>query len=388
MLPCGGYVKFLPLIWSALWRTPVRTALIFLQVTVAFALFGVLQGMKSGMDRAIANVRADVLYVGPAVYGGAPLPIAELSRLRSVPGVKTVSFNYGMLTFYQKPTQPVYVLSLPPSDLFRTIAPEKFIVQPKDIEALRKTPAGALITADIGKKYGWHIGDKVPLISSTLQANGSSTWTFDIVGMVTYRDRDEANWVFANYYYVDEARALNKGTVGHFYAIVSDPKQAAAVSDAIDGAFANSANPTRTASFRELSQQSMQSLGDLNFAIRSILSAVLLALVFSTATMMMQTVRERTPELAVLKTLGFGNGMVFLLVATESLFVCSAASLAGLALAWIAFPLAAKYMPGLSMPMVVVAFGILGAVLVALISVSLPGLRAARLNIVDALAGR
>jgi putative ABC transport system permease protein len=388
MLPCGGYVKFLPLIWSALWRTPVRTALIFLQVTVAFALFGVLQGMKSGMDRAIANVRADVLYVGPAVYGGAPLPVAELSRLRSVPGVKTVSFNYGMLTFYQKPTQPVYVLSLPPSDLFRTIAPEKFIVQPKDIEALRKTPTGALITADIGKKYGWHIGDKVPLTSSTLQANGSATWTFDIVGMVTYRDREEANWVFANYYYVDEARALNKGTVGHFYAIVSDPKQAAAVSDAIDGAFANSANPTRTASFRELSQQSMQSLGDLNFAIRSILSAVLLALVFSTATMMMQTVRERTPELAVLKTLGFGNRTVFLLVAAESWLVCIPASLVGLALAWIAFPLAAKYMPGLSMPMVVVAFGILGAVLVALISVSVPGLRAARLNIVDALAGR
>jgi putative ABC transport system permease protein len=381
-------VKFLPLIWSALWRTPVRTALIFLQVTVAFALFGVLQGMKSGMDRAIANVRADVLYVGPAVYGGAPLPVAELSRLRSVPGVKTVSFNYGMLTFYQKPTQPVYVLSLPPSDLFRTIAPEKFIVQPKDIEALRKTPTGALITADIGKKYGWHIGDKVPLTSSTLQANGSATWTFDIVGMVTYRDREEANWVFANYYYVDEARALNKGTVGHFYAIVSDPKQAAAVSDAIDGAFANSANPTRTASFRELSQQSMQSLGDLNFAIRSILSAVLLALVFSTATMMMQTVRERTPELAVLKTLGFGNRTVFLLVAAESWLVCIPASLVGLALAWIAFPLAAKYMPGLSMPMVVVAFGILGAVLVALISVSVPGLRAVRLNIVDALAGR
>jgi putative ABC transport system permease protein len=194
--------------------------------------------------------------------------------------------------------------------------------------------------------------------------------------------------VFANYDYVDEARAVNKGTVGHFYAIVSDPQQAAAVSDAIDRAFANSASPTRTASFRENSQQAMRSLGDLNFAIRSILSAVLVALVFSTATMMMQTVRERTPELAVLKTLGFGNRTVFFLVAAESLLVCIAASLAGLALAWIAFPLAAKYMPGLSMPMVVVAFGILGAVLVALISVSLPGLRAARLNIVDALAGR
>jgi len=381
-------VKFLPLIWSALWRKPVRTALIFLQVTVAFSLFGVLQGMKTGMDRAIASTRADLLYVGPAVYGGAPLPIAELSRLRSIPGVKTVSFNYGMLSFYQKPTQSVYVLAIPPSDLFLTLEPEIFSVQPKDLEALRKNRTGVLITADLGKKYGWRIGDKIPLTSSTLQADGSATWTFDIVGMVTLHDRDQGIYVFANYYYVDEARALNKGTASHFYAIVSDPKEAGAVSDEIDRAFANSATPTRTASFREMSQQAMQSLGDLNLAVRSILSAVLVALVFSMATMMMQAVRERTPELAVLKTLGFGNRSVFLLVAAESLLVCIAASMAGLALAWLTFPLAAKYIAGLSMPMVVVAFGIVGAVLVAIISVSVPGLRAARLNIVDALAGR
>lgn len=381
-------MKFLPLLWSGIWRKPVRTALIFLQVSVVFALFGVLQGMKTGMDRAIANTRADVLYVGPAVYGGAPLPMSALSRLQSIPGVKTTSFNYGMLTFYQQPTQPVYVLAIPPIDLFLTLDPERFIAEPSALEALRKTRTGVLITADDGKKYGWHVGDKIPLTSSTLQTNGSATWIFDVVGTVTFRNQDQAPWVFANYDYIDEARALNKGTVGHFYAIASDPKKAGAVSDAIDRAFANSANPTRTASFRESAQQSMQELGDLNFAIRAILSAVLVALVFSTATMMMHSVRERTPELAVLKTLGFGDATVFLLIAAESVLVCIAASLVGLALAWIAFPLAAKYIPGLSMPMVVVAFGVLGAVLVALISVSVPALRAARLNIVDALAGR
>jgi putative ABC transport system permease protein len=381
-------VKYLPLIWSGMWRRPVRTALIFLQVCVAFALFGVLQGMKSGMDRAIADVRADVLYVSPAVVGGARLQIADLNRLRSVPGVKTVSFNDGMLTFYQKPTQSIYVLAIPPTDFFRTVEPAVFSIQSKDLEALRKTRTGILITADIGRKYGWHIGDKIPLATSTFQTNGSTTWTFDIVGMVSDHERGEGGLVVANYYYFDEARALNRGTVDHFYAIASDPKQAATVSDAIDRAFANSATPTQTSSFRERSQQAMQSLGDLNFAIRWILSAVLVALVFSTATMMMQTVRERTPELAVLKTLGFNNWAVFLLVAAESLFVCITASLAGLALAWIAFPLAAKYIAGLSMPLVVAGFGILGAVLVALISVSVPGLRAAKLNIVDALAGR
>jgi putative ABC transport system permease protein len=379
-------MKYLPLVWSGIWRKPVRTALIFLQVCVALALFGVLQGMKSGMDRAIATAPAEVLYVGPAVYGQPPMPIGDVSRLQSIPGVKAVSFNVGMLAFYQKPTQPVYVLGIPPSDLMRTILPAEFIVQPKDLEALRKTRTGILITADMATKYGWHIGDKIPLTSSTLQTDGSATWTFDIVGMVTFNYRDQGTYVFANYYYLDEARALDKGTVGHFYAIASDPKQAAAVSDEIDEAFANSASPTHTESFRESAQEDLQSLGDLNFAIYSILSAVLVALTFSTATMMMQTVRERTPELAVLKTVGFGTRTVFLLIAGESLIVCIPASVAGLALSWIVFPFAAKYIPGLSMPAVIVAFGILGAVLVALISVSFPGLRAARLSIVDALA--
>jgi putative ABC transport system permease protein len=378
-------MKFLPLVWYGIWRRPVRTALIFLQVCVALALFGVLQGIKTGMDRAVANTPAGVLYVGPAVYGEPPLPIADVSRLQSVAGVKAVSFNQGMLAFYQKPTQLVYVLGIQPSDLVRTMLPEEFIAQPEAFEALRKTRTGILITPDIGRKYRWHIGDQIPLTSSTLQPNGSATWTFDIVGMATLNNRDEGIYVFANYDYIDAARALNKGTVGHFYVIASDPKRAAAVSDAIDRAFANSSSPTVTKSFRESAQADLQSLGDLNFAIRSILSAILVALVFSMATLMMQTVRERTPELAVLKTFGFGNRAVFLLLAAEALVVCIPASLAGLALAWIAFPLAAKYVPGLSMPAVVVAFGILGAVLVALISVSLPGLRAARLNIIDAL---
>ena len=381
-------MKFLALIWSGIWRKPVRTALIFLQVCVAFALFGVLQGMKTGLDRAIANVRADVLFVAPAVVGGTPLPLAEMSQLQSVPGVKTVSFADILITTYQKPTQVVAVFAIPPNDVWLTLAPEIFSVEPKDLAALRRTRTGILISADIAKKFGWHIGDRIPLTSSTLQTNGSGTWVFDIVGTFTDHEPGEASMLVANYDYFDEARALNKGSVRNFYAIIADPRRAQAVSESIDRTFANSASGTRTQSFREGAQQQLQSIGDLNFAIRSILSAVLVALVFSTATMMMQSVRERTPELAVLKTLGFGNRTIFVLVATESLLVCIAASLAGLGLAWIAFPLAAKYLPGLSMPLAVVAAGIVGAVLVALVSVSLPASRAARLNIVDALAGR
>lgn len=381
-------MKFLPLVWSGLWRKPVRTALILLQVAVAFALFGVLQGMKTGVDEAIEKVRADVLTVGPSVQGEAPLPLADIARLKSIPGVKQVSYAEGLLGTYQKPTQVVYVLGIEPISMWTTLVPDIFQVLPKDLEALRKTRTGALITADISKKYGWRIGDRIALTSSTLQSNGSGAWAFDIVGTVTDHEMGEAGFIVANYDYLNQARAQNKDTVRNFYVVVSDPKQAEAVSETIDRTFANSSSGTRTSSFRDNAQQTMQSIGDVNFVIRSIVSAVLVALLFSISTMMMQSIRERTPELAVLKTLGFVDRTVFALVAAESLLVCIAASLAGLGLAWFAFPLAAKYVAGLSMPVVIVELGVAGAVLVGLISVSVPGYRAAKLDIVDALAGR
>jgi len=381
-------VKYLPLIWSGIWRKPGRTSLVLLQVALAFALFGALQGMKTGVDRSVANTRADVLFVGPAEFGGAPLPLSYLDRLRSIPGMKSVSFADGFLGTYQKPTQPVFALAIPPTHLWLTLVPEIFQVLPKDLEALEKTRNGALITADIGKKYGWHIGDRIPLTSNTLQTDGSGTWTFQIVGTVTDHEPGESGFIVVNYDYLDEARVLNKGTVRNFYAVIADPKRAAQMSDTIDQVFANSSNETRTASFRENAQQQMRSIGDLNFLIRSVISAVLVALLFAITTMMMQTIRERTAEFAVLKTLGFSDRSIFLMVVGEGLLICVAAALMGLALATGIFPYAAKFIPGLSMPLIVVGFGLIGAVVVALITAAPPALRAARLQVVDALAGR
>src|SRR5688500_2660510 len=156
-------MKFLPLIWSSLWRKPGRTVLTLMQVIVAFALFGVLQGMKTGVDEAIANARGDVLFVAPAAFGGAPLRRADIERLQSVPGVKTVAFADGFLGTYQKPTQPVYVLALESNDVWLTLIPEVFEVTPKALEALRTTRTGVLINADIARKYGWRLGDRIPL---------------------------------------------------------------------------------------------------------------------------------------------------------------------------------------------------------------------------------
>jgi putative ABC transport system permease protein len=381
-------VKYLPLIWSGISRNPGRALLIFFQIAIAFALFGVLQGMKTGVDEAIAQARADLLLVFPEFFGGAPLPIAYLDRLRSMAGVKTVTFADGLLGTYQKPDQSVYVLAIAPGDIWLTLVPEIFKVLPRDLEALQKTRTGVLMSEDIAKKYGWRIGDRIPLTSTTLQSNGAGNWVFEIVGTFTAHEPGSGGYIVMNYAYLDEARVKNKGTLRNFYVVALDPKQVSAVAEAIDRAFANSSTETKTASLRENAQQQMQAIGDLNFVIRLIVTAVLVAVLFSTSTMMMQTIRERTPELAVLKTLGFTDRALFLLVVAEATMVCIAAALIGLAFATVVFPYAAKFVPGLSMPIVVVEVGVVGAFLVALISAALPASRAARLEVVDALAGR
>ena len=109
--------------------------------------------------------------------------------------------------------QRVFVLALEPSNVWLTLDPELFRVSPEDLEVVRKTRTGALISADIGKKYGWHIGDRIPLTSTTPQSNGSGTWAFDIVGMFTDHEVGEAGFIVTDYAYLDEARAKDKRTV-------------------------------------------------------------------------------------------------------------------------------------------------------------------------------
>jgi putative ABC transport system permease protein len=189
-----------------------------------------------------------------------------------------------------------------------------------------------------------------------------------------------------NLAYLEEARALGKGTVQHFNVAISDPKQAAAVADEIDRRFANSPQETKTESLQELAQANMQSIGDMNFLIRAIVGAALVALLFATATMMIQSVRERTLELAVLKTVGFTDRAVFLLILAEALLLCIAAAAFGLALATAILPLAARFIVGLTMPKIVIAIGLVFAVAVALISAAVPAVLAGRLKVATALA--
>jgi len=380
-------VKFLPLIWSGLWRKPGRTVLIFLQVSVAFALFGVLQGLKTGVAHAVAAARADLLIVHSRLsLIMQPLPYGLLEQIRTVPGVKVavpVELTQGT---YQKPDQGVGVVALTPEADWP--AAFTFTIAPQYLAAFRKSRTAMLVRDLTAQKYGWKVGDRIPLKLPVAQQNGSTDWAFDVVGTFTDSDIGGGRYiVIVSYPYLDEARLTGKGTLNHFNVAITDPKLAPQVADAIDARFANSSHETKTESLREMAQASMQAIGDFDFLIRAVVGAVLVALLFATTTMMVQSIHERTPELAVVKTLGFSDRAVFLLVLAEALSVFLSGAVCGLVLATLALPVAARFVLGLSMPGAVIVIGLALGALVALISAAVPAALAARLRVASALAG-
>jgi putative ABC transport system permease protein len=382
-------MKFIPLIWSGLWRKPGRTILIFLQVAVAFALFGVLQGLKSGVAHAVAAARADLLLVHAREgFVNTPLPLGLLEQIRSVAGVKVAVPVELTGATYQKPSERLGIVAVG-SDDPRWPDAFTYSIPTKALQVFHATRTATLVQDAEAEKYGWKTGDRIPLMTPTVQQSGTANWAFDDVGTFTDSDMGGGRFkILINYAYFDEARAANKGTVNHFNVAVTDPKLAVQVAEAIDRRFRNSSHETKTESLRELAQAAMQSIGDFDFLIRAVVSAVLVALLFATTTMMVQSVRERTPELAVLKTVGFTDRTVYLLILAEALLVCLAAAAFGLALADLVFPYAARFVVGLTMPAVVVAAGLGCSVLVALVSAALPAALAARLRVATALAGR
>jgi putative ABC transport system permease protein len=385
-------MKYLPLIWAGLWRKRARTVLTLLSVITAFVLYGILSGVTAGFDHAIDRyAEATRLRVLNRINITAPLPIAYMQRIESVDGVRDVVPVNILPGYYQEPANGLTAVGIDVERLSSLSG--DFIVPPPQIEAMGQHRDGAIVGAELLEKYGWHIGDRVSLKSSVFsQKDGSDAWPFEIVGSYTLRDGafPDNNEFFINYDYFDEARALGGGSATMYMVRIDDAKRSAAIAESIDALFRNSPDETQTQSDKDYIHAQISRIGNINYIVNAIVGAVLFTLLFLTGNTMMQSIRERIPELAVLKTYGCSDGAVTWLVVGESLLLCLTAGAFGLGIAAAAFPTAFKSMGVAPLPLEtsVIAEGAGVALLLALVSALPPVWRARRLDLVDALAGR
>jgi putative ABC transport system permease protein len=382
-------VKYLHLVWAGIWRRPGRATLTLLSIVNAFLLYGLLQGFASGLGSTVAATHADVLVTASRISQVEPLPMSQLALIRATPGVKSAT---PIIIFHGafRTAQPVNFRGFAvDADSFAASNPDE-VIPPADIAALKRARTGVLLPSTVAAFFKLKIGDPMPVKSMLWTNKDGASWPLQVVGIYKTNPKDIffGSAILTNYDYVDEARTQSAGTASVYVVRVVDPAQAGAVAQRIDAQFANSPNETKTESEQQLAADSIKQIGDIGFVVRAIVGAVFFALLFSVGAVMMQSVRERTPELAVMKTLGFTDGAVMALILAEALVFCIVSAAIGLGLASLLFPLI-KLSIGFEVhagPVLLIGLGL--AALLALISGLPPALRGMRLSIVDALAGR
>jgi putative ABC transport system permease protein len=355
-------------------------------IIVAFLLFGLLQGIDSAFATIVATGKFDRLFCDGRFR--QPLPLAYKSQiLAAVRGITRITEVTFVPSYVQDQKNFVGVIATNP-DIWLAIRPE-YAVDQRAVAAQVETRTGALISDWLAEHNGWKVGDQVTVRSRTQQKNGSSDWTFNIVGTIRNTDFDGENrTMLVNFRYIDEGRLTDSGTANRFLLRIDDPKHSAQVAKQIDASFASSAAPTRTQSEQEQAQAQLSTVGDVHFFTRAVIGAVFFALLFVTANTMVESVRERTAEFAVLKTLGYSDSTVLALVVAEGVLLCLIAAALGLAIAAGLFPFASAFIGIKKLPIEVVLSGFTLAAVLALISTLVPALRARRLSVVSALAVR
>ena len=378
-------MKYLPLVWAGLWRTPLRTALTFLSIATTFLLFGSLYGVNAGLNQAIERISPNRLHVTP-INLDRGLPVSYGQEIDQIPGVASTMVSTLMSASYRDPRNYLYIAAVSGRvhlDVFGDIPDGDRLVA-----KLQATRTGAIVGRATAEKNGFKVGDRVSLYTGPgLNLDGTDFMVFDIVGIYDVPTAPElARWFLLNFDYLAELRDLRSTT--DLYVETADPSRNAEVALAIDRHFDSGEAATYTAPEREYQGRSFSRAVDMKLVVTVIISASMFALLMLSTSTLMHSVRQRVPELAVMKSLGFTDAKVILFVTAEAILLFASAAILGTIAATLLYPLLGKAIdaPVTSMPLQVPFVAVLIAVLAAIVSSLLPALRIRRVEVATALA--
>ena len=385
-------MKYLPLLWRNLWRRKVRTIFTFLSIVVAFLLFGILMAIRNGFEAGIDLAGQNRLLTIHKMSIIQLLPERYLASIRSTPGVKAATHLSWFGGIYQDPKNFFAQMAVEPEGLLR-LYPE-YILSAEQKAAWVETRTGAIAGRKLVERYGWRIGDRIPIRPTYYRPTDGrpETYEFDLVGIYDGKtaDVDETGFFFHHDYLME--RIGDPGTVGWYVLEVDDPKSADEIANAIDRQFANSPEETKTTTEKALAQSFAHQIGDTGAILSAIAAIVFFVILLIAGNTMAQSIRERTNELGVLKTVGFTDLTVMGLVLAEAFLLVGLAGILGLGLSMAATPAFAKlvenFLPIFYVPAGSLLVGVVLALLLGLASGGIPAFLALRLSIVDALGRR
>lgn len=380
-------MKYALLVLSNFKRHKLRTALTILSIMVAFVLFALLAAIRqafsmgvelAGADRLVVRHRVSLIQLLPADYE------TDIERIAGVADAAPFTWFGGI---YKEPRNNFPQYAVEPEGFF-TLYPE-YVIPEAQKAAWIKTRTGAVAGRSLVERFGWKIGDRIPIQGTIWNPKNGGSWEFELVGIIDGADKGtDTNLFYLRQDFLEENKQFGQGLIGWYTIQIADPKRASEIAKTIDDTFANSPAETKTETEGAFVQAFADQVGNIGAIVRAILAAVFFTILLVAGTTIAQAVRERTHELGVLKALGFSNGEVLGLVLAESLLIACIGGGAGLALGWL---LVAQGDPtGGLLPMFIFPERdlVIGIVLVALLGIGtglVPALQAMRLNPVDAL---
>jgi putative ABC transport system permease protein len=377
-------MKFFGLIRANLFRKKVRFILTIGSFAVALFLFGVLAVIRVAFSGGLDIAGADRLVVINRTSIIQPLPLAYADKIRRIPGVKDITFANWFGGVYQDERNffPQFAIDV---DNQRKVYPE-FAIPEDQWQAFVKDRQGAIAGAATAKRFGWKVGDRIPIKGTFL----GGTWEFNLVGIYhgTRQADDETQFWFHWKRLEEQVPAQYKGHVGWYTVKIDKADDALRITKAIDAQFANSPFETHTDTEKAFAAGWVKQFGNIQFLIMAIGAVVFFTLLLITGNTMAIAVRERTAELAVLKAVGYSDRFVLLFVLFESLLIALIGGGLGLGLAKL-FTLGGDPTRGLLysfyLPGSAIAMGLLVTLAVGAASGILPAIGAMRLRVVDAL---
>lgn len=384
-------MKYLHLVRAALFRRKARTILTLISITAAFLLFGMLDGVRQSFANPSGTAEgATRLQTGSRLSFIETLPMSLGSRIAAVDGVENVTWANWFGGAYQEPSNQVFSFAVAPN--YFELYPEAN-VDPAALERFEETRTGLLVGKLLADRFQWQVGDQIPLLSTIFpNSDGSKVWTLDIVGIMDSEDDFIAASAFLHWELFDESTPYSDGQVGWYVSRIGDVDAADRISREIDAISQNSPHETKTQTEAAAAASWMKQFADIGLIVTSIMGAVFFTLLLLTGNTMAQAVRERTSELAVLKTIGFPDRSVLFMVLGESIALILIGGVVGLGLAAVLGPIVSAGSGGMiNMPPVGWSSWTLGIAIMVTIGIVVgaqPAIRAMRLNVVDALAGR
>lgn len=385
-------MKYLHLVWASLFRSRTRTFLTLLSVVTAFLLFGLLDSVRVAFNASGSVAGYDRMVVASRLSITQMLPIRLEEQIRQVDGVEKVvrAAWFGGVYRDQRSFFPNFSVGPGWFDVY----PE-YVISDAHVAAFEATRDGAVVGESLARQFGWEIGDVIPMQATIFPTKGSNDWQFKLVGTFRLADdkrKGEENALYFRWDYFNEANDFVKDRAGWWMVKLDDPSRADQVAQAIDKLSENSDHETKTQSEQAFNQSFIKQFADVGMIVTAIVGAVFFTLVILTGNTMVQAVRERIPELAVLKTIGFTDRSVLGLVLAESVLLMVIGGLLGLGLAALAMPAVSAASGGMiqlgTMPPATWAIGLALMLAIGAAVGLIPAWRAMRLDIVDALAGR